>query len=112
MDMNIKEQGDVVSLHATLVLKPGDQRFKPIDAQKYLEQKGYEVGKCFNRTVLDNRDLEKDKTCTGSWTFELLKSPKKNVYKPLKREAKKKEAAKPNPSSETLVSSEGLEPKE
>tara|TARA_Y100000310_G_C20495002_1_gene721114 strand:+ start:459 stop:764 length:306 start_codon:yes stop_codon:yes gene_type:complete len=80
--VNVSENKRQVSLYLEVKMNNQSGKYKSIDAQNWLQEKGYKVGRPLKHDVVENRD-EEEKLCKGHWTFELRELPvQKNVKKP------------------------------
>ena len=77
MDIKIKvdKAKKQVSLYLEVVMSQQDQRHKSADAMRWLQERGYKVGRCVKSDVVKNKDSEEEILCKGHWIFDLLEEP-------------------------------------
>ena len=97
MDIKIKvnRKEKQVSLYLEVMMSQQDQRHKPAAAMRWLQERGYKVGRCVKSDVVQNKDSEEEILCKGHWIFDLLEEPvKKEAVKPEVKET----SATPTPN--------------
>lgn len=104
-----RNDGETITIEAVLVTPTknngiNQRRYGIPDAQAWLEEAGYKIGKCSSGGRVYNYDY-KDSSASvirASWTFELLKEE----VEPVKKVATRKTTVKATPKKETVVKAE------
>lgn len=106
-----RNDGETITIEAVLVTPTKNngvpqRRYGVPDAQSWLEDAGYKIGKCSSGGRVYNYNY-KDSSASvirASWTFELLKEEPE--VKPVKSVTTRRTAAKATPKKEVVVKAE------